>query len=110
METRPSAVLPEIEARTEVVCPHFGLCGGCSRQNLSYQNQLVRKEELVHNSLKDFSIQTFHPILSSPEQMFYRNKMEYSFGDHRDLEILELPPSSESTVHLGLHPKKRFGV
>ena len=28
-------------------CPHFGACGGCAYQTLSYENQLKIKEEQV---------------------------------------------------------------
>jgi 23S rRNA (uracil1939-C5)-methyltransferase len=71
---------------------------------------LARKEDLVRRELKDLPVQSFRSILASPQQRFHRNKMEYSFGDDRDLKILGMPPAPESTVHLGLHPKKRFGV
>ncbi len=110
METRSSAFLPKIENRNEVICPHFGPCGGCSRQDLGYKVQLARKEDFVRRELKDLPVQSFLPILASPQQKFHRNKMEYSFGDERDLQILGLPSAPQSTVHLGLHPKKRFGV
>jgi 23S rRNA (uracil1939-C5)-methyltransferase len=98
------------------ICPHFGVCGGCSRQDKPYAQQLSDKENSVRKFLKDLPIQTFHPILPSPETNFYRNKMEYSFGDERDIEIfsgnskLESRNMTMNKTHLGLHPKGRFAI
>lgn len=35
----------------EPACPHFGVCGGCAYQTLSYENQLKIKEEQVKSLL-----------------------------------------------------------
>ena len=35
------------------VCPHFGICGGCFYQTVSYENQLKIKEGMVRDLLKD---------------------------------------------------------
>ncbi len=64
-------------------CKHFGLCGGCSYQDISYEDELLLKknqviallEEAGINHLPDFE------IIGSPKQTGYRNKMEFSFGD-----------------------------
>ena len=32
-------------------CPHFGVCGGCSYQNLPYKEQLTLKERQVQELL-----------------------------------------------------------
>ncbi len=55
-------------------------------------------------------MQNFHSILASPDIYFYRNKMEFSFGNEKDLAILGRDPHPESRVHLGLHPKGRFAL
>ena len=36
------------------VCPHFGICGGCFYQTVSYENQLKIKEGMVRDLLKDY--------------------------------------------------------
>lgn len=74
-----------------MICPHFGPCGGCSHQDVPYEDQIKSKEELVRSELKEFEIGKFHSIWPSPETMFYRNKMEFSFGNEKDIEILNLP-------------------
>ena len=75
----------------ESSCPHFGFsskegpcCGGCLYQTLSYEDQLKLKEEQLQelfSGLVPGFDQIYEGALPSPEQHFYRNKMEYSFGD-----------------------------
>jgi tRNA/tmRNA/rRNA uracil-C5-methylase (TrmA/RlmC/RlmD family) len=97
---------------TMEICPHFGICGGCAHQDIPYDQQLTAKEQRVRTALAKLSFETFHSILPSPGIMFYRNKMEYSFGDERDVAILErrVAPVDGGKVHLGLHPKGRFAL
>lgn len=64
-------------------CPHFGICGGCSFQTMSYENQLHVKEQHV-KQLLDCVIKEpyeWEGIIGSPKEWEYRNKMEFSFGD-----------------------------
>lgn len=118
-------------------CPHFGSCGGCSRQDVSYQQQLADKEQHVRNCLAGLEVSEWKSILPSPEQRFYRNKMEYSFGNEVDIRIFmgssdgekfrarsgpfsqgeaanvaiaEPTPIDSHVVHIGLHPRKRFAL
>ena len=82
------------------VCSHFGMCGGCSYQTLSYENQLKVKEELVKGLLDGVIDSEAHPyewqgILASPVTKGYRNKMEFSFGDEY----------KDGPLALGLHKK-----
>ena len=72
-------------------CPHFGLCGGCTLQNLDYNHQLTIKENYLHQTLKrlgniDLNEIDISPITASPETSFYRSKIELAFGE-RDGQI-----------------------
>lgn len=74
------------EERVEPFCKHFGNCGGCKWQNLSYEKQLVYKEQVVldaFNRLGHVEVHKSYPILGCAETELYRNKMEYSFSDRR---------------------------
>lgn len=72
--------------RCEPFCTHFGICGGCRWQNLIYEEQLYFKQKQVTESLKrigKFRDAVVLPILASPFQQEYRNKLEYTFSNRR---------------------------
>ena len=83
----------------EAKCIHFGPCGGCSYQTLSYENQLDLKmnqvKKLIDMVCDDYE---FEGILKSPTEWEYRNKMEFSFGD----DVKDGP------LTLGLHKRGSF--
>lgn len=86
------------EDRVEPVCKHFGDCGGCKWQNMSYEKQLFYKNDEVYNNLKrigKIELPEFEPILGSEKQFFYRNKMEFSFSDSRWITEKEINTSKE---------------
>ncbi|GMN11794.1 23S rRNA (uracil(1939)-C(5))-methyltransferase RlmD [Croceitalea sp. MTPC9] len=86
------------EKRTEPVCQHFGVCGGCKWQHMGYEHQLYFKEREVENNLKRIggvNLPKITPILGSKEQYFYRNKMEFSFSDSRWLTLDEINSDQE---------------
>lgn len=81
-------------------CPHFGVCGGCSLQRLSYTNQLKVKEDLVKSIINPVISHNYiwDGIIGSPEAWGYRNKMEFSFGDE----------CKGGDLALGMHKKGSF--
>ncbi|WP_277111612.1 23S rRNA (uracil(1939)-C(5))-methyltransferase RlmD [Chryseobacterium taklimakanense] len=92
-EAEAVEILERSPYRVEPKCIHFGVCGGCKWQNLSYEKQLDFKEsEVVNNIRRIGGIDGFEtlPILGSDEQYFYRNKMEFSFSDSRWLTLDEV--------------------
>ena len=94
------AVLEKSELEdAEPMCPHFGTCGGCTYQTMSYRNQLKVKKKLV-KKLLDSVVQDYEflGIFGSPEQAGYRNKMEFTFGD----------AYKDGPLTLGLHKKGSF--
>lgn len=81
-------------------CPHFGECGGCSYQTLSYEHQLDLKCGMVKDIL-DGAVNSdyeFEGIKGSPLTWNYRNKMEFSFGDEY----------KDGPLALGMHKKNSF--
>ncbi|VYU07000.1 23S rRNA (uracil(1939)-C(5))-methyltransferase RlmD [Peptoniphilus gorbachii] len=79
-------------------CPHFEKCGGCTYQTLTYEDELKYKKELIEKLFKDHGIERELKIIPSPVHKFYRNKMEYTFGDEY----------KDGPLALGLHVKNRF--
>lgn len=82
------------------ICKHDEDCGGCVHQGIPYETQLQIKENSVLELLEEKGVdyQSLLPIVPSPSQYRYRNKMEYTFGD--------LVKDGEIT--LGMHKKRHF--
>ena len=89
----------------EPACPHFGVCGGCAFQSLTYETQLELKEGQVRRLLspalsaagEDFD-RVYEGIKRSPLIFGYRNKMEFSFGDSK----------KAGPLSLGMHKRGSF--
>ncbi len=99
--------LLKIEERSpkeqEGICPHFGICGGCTYISLPYEEQLKIKEQQIKRLLDSCILKhqgeyLFEGIKGSPAVYEYRNKMEFSFGD----EIKDGP------LALGMHKRGSF--
>lgn len=97
-EARLEKILTPSAARITPRCKHFGVCGGCTFQFLSYEDQLKWKEKIVKDAIErigGFRDLPINPIWPSPNEWFYRNKMEFTFlGDEK--------------IILGLHARGRF--
>jgi 23S rRNA (uracil-5-)-methyltransferase RumA len=102
-EVKALEVVEKAEYEITPKCPHFGICGGCSSQNLEYEKQL----ELLSEEVKELFINagvstgTYEDITGSLEKWEYRNKMEFTFGDME----------KGGELCLGMHIKnKSFGI
>lgn len=94
-------ILEKADNEIEPLCPHFGICGGCSYQNLSYEDQLSLKagqvKKLLDGAIKEYDYEWLG-INQSPVNTDYRNKMELTFGD----EYMNGP------LALGMHKRGSF--
>jgi len=97
------------------VCPHFGICGGCLWQDISYDAQLYWKRRHVVECLghiAGLSDADVGPITASPEIRHYRNKMEFTFSNRRWLLPEEMHPDNivpeDDRFALGLHVRGFF--
>lgn len=96
------------EKRTQPVCPHFGVCGGCKWQDMGYEHQLYYKQKEVEQNLQrigKMELPEILPILGSAKQYFYRNKMEFSFSDSKWLTLEQIRSDKvvEDRNALGFH-------
>ena len=94
--------------RIDPRCKHFGVCGGCKWQHLPYNLQLKYKEKQVRDNLTrigKIELPEISPIIGSPEEYHYRNKLEYTFSDKRWLTKEEIGSENkfEKEGALGFH-------
>ena len=99
-EGRILEVLEKAPNEVEPSCPHFGQCGGCSYQNLAYEEQLKLKEVQIKKMMDEAVCGDYlwEGIKPSPEKSEYRNKMEFSFGDEY----------KDGPLALGMHKRGSF--
>jgi 23S rRNA (uracil1939-C5)-methyltransferase len=66
----------------EPACRHFGVCGGCDWMDLPYADQVAMKREMVEEAFRQerLRVEVAEPI-ASPEEMRYRNRVSFCFGN-----------------------------
>lgn len=99
-EGRLLEVMKPSEKEIPSVCPHFGQCGGCTYQNLPYEEQLAMKESQI-KKMMDEAVNgkyVWEGVKPSPVKQAYRNKMEFSFGDEY----------KDGPIALGMHKRGSF--
>ncbi len=98
--------------RTDVACSHFGICGGCKWQHVSYEAQMAFKARQVKDNLTRIAkvkLPEFQPILGSEETYYYRNKLEFTFSCARWLMEDEIGKEDLGSMNaLGFHVPGRF--
>lgn len=99
-EGRLMEVLEKSPLEIDSPCPHFGMCGGCTYQNLPYEEQIKMKERQI-KEMMDEAVNgdyIWEGVKPSPVQQAYRNKMEFSFGDEY----------KDGPLALGMHKRGSF--
>ncbi|MBC8046453.1 MAG: 23S rRNA (uracil(1939)-C(5))-methyltransferase RlmD [Fimbriimonadaceae bacterium] len=111
--------------RVQPFCEHFGICGGCTWQQVSYETQLEFKQQLVADAFRRIGKFTELPpiekILASQFDKYYRNKLEFTFSNkrwftekeirHDEIDIKhpeEYPIKTLQPNALGFHIPGRF--
>ena len=80
LEESPDRILPR--------CIHFGECGGCQYQNLTYENQLKVKEAILLDQFQrigKIENPPIKPIVPSPSPWNYRNYVQFHVGQKGEL-------------------------
>ena len=69
--------------RIKPICPYFGKCGGCQLMHLSYQDQLLYKEdkvkEIVYKQIGNIKINNIVPS----KEIYYRNKVTFHVQNNK---------------------------
>jgi len=90
---------------TASYCVHFGECGGCASQDVPYEEQVDAKAQYLQGLLAA-AWATPIPVIPSPVQWHYRNKVDPAFSR---MQYPEPPPAGfvRETV-LGFKKKGRW--
>lgn len=72
------------EKRVNPPCKYFAICGGCHYQHMQYSDQLITKQQVVLEQLSrvpGFSEQILKTIVPSPNELYYRNNIQFSVNE-----------------------------
>ncbi len=73
-------VLEPAAGRIAPRCTHFGLCGGCHYQHISYPAQLAAKTSILRDQLERIGglhVPLIQPAVASPQEYQYRNHVQF---------------------------------
>ena len=108
-------ILKKSVERVDPFCEHFGTCGGCKWQHMSYAAQLQYKEKNVAAALErigHIDVSSMEQILPSKNERYYRNKLEFTFSNKRWLQSIDKDAVEQSEYvdmnALGFHVPLRF--
>jgi 23S rRNA (uracil1939-C5)-methyltransferase len=100
------------EDRVNPFCQHFGTCGGCKWQHVTYEAQLRYKEKQVTDNLQrigKIELPAISPIVGSLQTVEYRNRLDFGFSHQRYLHEYEMGnPAFNGSPGLGFHVPGRF--
>jgi 23S rRNA (uracil1939-C5)-methyltransferase len=115
-EARLISVVRASPARVKPPCPVAGICGGCSWQHVSYDEQLIQKRDLVREAFRKFSSfdvtaeNAVLPTLRSPKEFRYRNRIQlhqvgakvgfFKRNSHDIVDINDCPITEEPLAKL----------
>ncbi len=94
-------VLQPSPFRVQPPCRHFGACGGCHYQHISYEQQLVIKRKILQDQLErigGLENPKVEQVVRSSEMYNYRNQIRFHVGSENKLgfvyakkkEVLEI--------------------
>lgn len=83
-------------ARIPAPCVYFGACGGCSLQDLAYQDQLTLKHHRLTRALSAIAGMPSFMLAGLDDPWRYRNKAEFTFGQ------------SDGRLVLGYHAARSY--
>lgn len=86
-EAALESVVQAAPERRVAPCNLFGTCGGCSWQHAAPPAQIAAKQRIVADALRQIAGLTdvaMEPLVASPTEFEYRNKMEFTFARRAD--------------------------
>ncbi len=83
---RTTAIHKPSTDRRAPFCSHYGTCGGCTWQNVTYEKQLEFKRQFVDDAFRrigKLDVAEIPQALGCGSETHYRNKLEFTFSNKR---------------------------
>ena len=95
------AVIEEIlgpsDARRQAPCQHFGDCGGCQLQHMTYEAQLEAKAGFVRDALKRVG------KIEWPQKIEVRHAAEFGYRSRAQVKIEHFNPQNPASRRIGFN-------
>ena len=91
-------ILEASQGRIPPRCKHFGECGGCHYQHLTYEKQLEIKTEILRDQLTrigKIEIPPVQPMVACQNPWNYRNHIQFSLSENGKLGFISPLPGGE---------------
>ena len=97
---KPLEILKEVAARTKPVCPHYGTCGGCHYQHVSYESQVALKIEILRETLSRMGGVNWTGDITphTAEPLHYRNRAQWAVRNANPRALGYYLPESNAIV------------
>ncbi len=96
------------------ICPVYQQCGGCQYQHVTYTQELATKTHQLKEILKPLSLDEalFAPILASPLEYHYRNRLDLKLQRMKGGEVLIgfSPLGKKGIIQIGHCPIARDDI
>jgi 23S rRNA (uracil1939-C5)-methyltransferase len=100
IRAKPLEILKADVARIKPVCPHFGVCGGCHYQHVSYHSQVNLKLDILRETLSRVGgVQWTGDITPhTAEPLQYRNRAQWAVRNANPRALGYYLPESNAIV------------
>ena len=104
-------VLEPSPQRTKPLCPHYGICGGCSLQHLNYEAQIEAKRAILGDAfIRLGGINPPEIRLHKSEAFGYRNRVQFHKADESGQKLMFKERKSSRLVVLEDCPVADRGI
>jgi len=104
IRARLERVVNPSPARIAPKCPHFGVCGGCDYQHISYEPQLEFKKEILRETLRRIGRIDWPGEITTHASppWAYRNRAQWKVRQLDSPTEVESPAGPEGKTKLGI--------
>ena len=97
---KPLEIVKADRARVKPVCPHFGVCGGCHYQHVSYESQVKFKLDILRETLSRMGGITWTGEIKThtAEPLHYRNRAQWAVSNANPRALGYYLPESNAIV------------
>lgn len=71
------------KSRVKPFCPYYSLCGGCSLQNLNYEDTIDYKKNKIINYFKKYNLNINPEVIINDTPTYYRNKISLKIKNYK---------------------------